>query len=115
MEKGKQLKIPKNKLPLLLGRLGAWGQYNIMYVSTERADHEYDSEEVITVDKYAGRIAGKDLARYVVTATNNFATALDLLEEALVELHTKGDEDTLELALLISQFTNKIKRNGNKD
>jgi hypothetical protein len=109
------MKVPKNKLPLLLGRLGAWGQYNIMYVSTERADHEYDSGEVIIVDKYAGRIAGKDLAKYVVTATNNFATAIELLENTLIELHREGDENTLELALLISQFINKLKRDGDKD
>jgi len=88
------MKIPKNKLPLLLGHLGAYRQYTIGY----------------SAGKYAGGITGKDLAKYVITATNNFETALTLLELSLAEFHRNEDEDTLNLALLISQFINKLKR-----
>lgn len=92
------MEIPKNKLPLLLGKSGMYGQYAIGG----------------SAGSYAGRIAGKDLAKYVVTATNNFATALELLDDAFDELELCKDTESIRMAERIKNFLNKFK-NANKD
>jgi hypothetical protein len=101
------MKAPKNKLPLLLGRLGAYGQYTITYEQKEEVDDGFGKEEVI-IDKYVGRIAGKELAKYIVIAANNFETALELLRESFDNLELCKDDDSKIITEKINKFLNKF-------
>ena len=66
------MKIPENKLPLRMDtRHGVYGQYSLNYIT---------KEDSIPTSKYAGRISGKELSEYVVTAPNKFPEALKLIE-----------------------------------
>jgi len=66
------MEIPKDKLPLIRGRLLYYGQYSIMCKDPKLTEFQ--------TNKHAGQIVYKDLSKYVVTATNNFHKAIELLE-----------------------------------
>lgn len=69
------MKIPKNKLPLKISpKHSVYGQYDLSYLTTEDSIPTY---------KYAGRIAGKELANYMVEAANKFPEVIKLLKGIL--------------------------------
>lgn len=75
------MKIP-NKLPITKGRLGIYGQYSFTHKEAVNWHDSINNEDKTTIiDKYCGRITGKELSNYVEKACNNFPEAIDLLKQ----------------------------------
>lgn len=87
--------IPKDKLPLKRSQFnGSYGSYSITYRKKEEEKIDDFLTTTSEIEKYCGRIHGKELAEYVVTAANKFPKALELLQKIQDIIELDGDEFT---------------------
>lgn len=89
------MKIPKDKLPLKKSNYnGMYGSYAITYREKECEEIDEFLTTTCEIEKYCGRIHGKELAQYVVDAANKFPKVLELLQKVQEIIEIPGEEIT---------------------